>query len=77
MTREDFIREFADILGVDDGSLAPETVLASLDAWDSVAYLSTVVLIDDQLGMALRPDQLESAVTVNDLLAMIASRLSA
>jgi acyl carrier protein len=77
MTRQEFICEFTDVVGADPGSLGPDTVLTSLEGWDSVAYLSTVVLMDDQLGVSVRPEALQEAVTVNDILALVASRLAA
>lgn len=75
MTRTDFLKEFAEILCIDPAELNPETELRALEGWDSVAYLSTVVLIDDRLGIALRPEVLRAWVTVADALAVLDSRL--
>jgi acyl carrier protein len=76
LTRDEFIREFADIVGEDAAKLTPDTKLAGLEGWDSVAYLSVVVLIDDRLGISVGPEALQSATQVSDLLALGDSRFS-
>ena len=75
MKRDDFTHEFAEMLGIDPAQLLPETDLASLPEWDSVAYLSAMVLIDDKLAIAIRPDIISSARTFADILAAISSAL--
>lgn len=71
MTRDDFSREFAEMLNIDAANLAPETELASLPEWDSVAYLSTLVLIDDKLAFQIRPDTIAAAQTFQDILEAV------
>ncbi len=63
--------EFAEILGVEAGALTPEAELQSFENWDSVAHLSTMVLIDEKCGVAIAPDALMGARTVGDILAAI------
>lgn len=77
MTRSEFIAELADAIGADPSELNEATVLESLEAWDSVAYLSTLVLIDDRLRLNLRPEQLRDAVTLGDIVKVVESRLEA
>jgi acyl carrier protein len=48
--------------------LTPTTELSSLETWDSVSYLSTMVLLDERLGVAISPDDLTAAKTVQDIL---------
>lgn len=69
--RAAFLGEFAEILGVQAGALTPETELKSFETWDSVAHLSTMVLIDEKYGVAIAPDALLNARTVADILAAI------
>jgi acyl carrier protein len=68
MSDEDFLRFFAEATGADEGSVRLDTELASLEGWDSVAYLSTMTFLDEQMGVALKPDQMLEAVTVGDIL---------
>lgn len=63
-----FLEEFAEMLGVSPTDLTPSTQLSSLENWDSVAYLSTMVLLDEKLGVAISPDDLTEARTVQDIL---------
>ena len=75
MTRAEFIREFADIVNVGPGELKPETSMESLESWDSVAYLSAMVLIDEKLGLTVRPEVLSRARTFEDILKAVDSAL--
>ena len=69
--------EFAQIVDVDPKQLSPETELATLEGWDSVAYLSTMVLIDDKLGITLDHESLVEAATINDILSAVGTALEA
>jgi acyl carrier protein len=71
MTRTDFIREFEEMLSLPPGSLTPETPMNSLDAWDSVSYLSAMVLIDEKLSVRVRPELFSSAETFGEILAAL------
>ncbi|MDQ6664033.1 MAG: acyl carrier protein [Acidobacteriota bacterium] len=67
MTKDEFLTEFADILGTNPGELTMETPLASLEGWDSVAYLSTMVLIDEKCGVTIGPETLVNSKTPGDI----------
>lgn len=71
MTRAEFLDEFAALLDLPPATLTPELVLSSVEAWESVAFLSLLVLIDERLGVAVRPETLSGAVTFGDLLAIV------
>lgn len=77
VTKNDFINELAVILDVSSNDLVESKPLQELENWDSVAYLSTIVLLDDRLGLAVSPDALQSALTVGDLVVLAQSRLAA
>ena len=68
LDKKQFLEQFAEMLGVDATDLAPSTQLSSIENWDSVAYLSTMVLLDEKLGVAISPDDLTEARTVQDIL---------
>ena len=38
-----------EVLDVAEGSLTPETLLAEVDEWDSIAALSLVVMLDEKM----------------------------
>lgn len=76
MTQSEFISEFAQILDVPPAELRPETEMASMENWDSVAYLSAMVLIDAKLNLTVRPEILSRAKTFGDILAALNSVLT-
>ena len=75
MRKNEFIAEFAEILDVAPDALKPETELDTLQMWDSVAYLSAMVLIDEKLGITIRPEVLSHAKTFEDILKAVDSAL--
>ena len=76
MTRSEFTEEFANILSVSPEALQPDTEMSSIEEWDSVAYLSAMVLIDDNFGIKIRPEGISSAKTFGDILGAVESVLS-
>jgi len=75
MTKEQFRAEFAEILDVSPDELGPETILTGFSTWDSVTYLAVMVMIDDKVGITVRPDAIAGAETFNDILNAVAERL--
>jgi acyl carrier protein len=68
LDKKQFLEEFAEMLGMRTFELTPSTQLSNLDNWDCVAYLSTMVLIDEKFGVTISPDDLTSAQTIQDIL---------
>jgi acyl carrier protein len=68
LDKKQFLEEFAEMLGMRADELTPSTQLSNLNNWDSVAYLSTMVLIDEKFGVTISPDDLTSAQTIQDIL---------
>ena len=50
MTNEKKMELIAEILDVDVEDISPETVLADIEEWDSVAALSFIAMMDDEFG---------------------------
>lgn len=76
MTIDEFTNEFALILDLKASDLRPETLLNSIEAWDSVAYLTAMVLIDEKLGITLRPELISRAEKFEDILNAVKSVLN-
>ncbi len=76
MTIDEFTNEFALILDMNASDLKPETLLNSIEAWDSVAYLTAMVLIDEKLGITLRPELISRAEKFEDILNAVKSVLN-
>ena len=71
MTRSEFINEFAEMLDVKPDALQPQTEMKDLETWDSVAYLSAMVLIDEKLGITVQPEVFANARIFEDILSAI------
>lgn len=68
MTQEEKIALLEDMLELDNGSLNPETALAEIDEYDSMAKLSLIVLMDDEFSKKLTGEQIREFKTVQDIL---------
>lgn len=68
MINEEKIALLEDMLELDNGSLKPETVLADIDEYDSMAKLSLIVLMDDECGKKLTGEQIREFKTIQDIL---------
>lgn len=55
-------------------SLIPETEFHSLQDWNSLTGLMTIVMADEEYGVTLTPEELKSAKSVQDLFAVIKSK---
>ena len=56
-------------IDVDEGTLSPETVLADVDEWDSIAALSLIVMLDENFNRTISGDQIKALKTVEDIFA--------
>jgi acyl carrier protein len=70
MTKQDLITEIEDILQVDEGSLNEATVLASLEDWDSLAFISIIALFDKKLSQKVPLDELKQCQSVGDIITL-------
>ncbi|MBR3027414.1 MAG: acyl carrier protein [Bacteroidales bacterium] len=68
MKQEEKIALLEDMLELDGGTLKPETVLADIDEYDSMAKLSLIVLMDDEFGKKLTGEQIREFKTVQDII---------
>ncbi len=68
MTIEKKMEIIADILDMDVNELTPETELASLEDWDSVAALSFIAMMDEEFGKAVKGSTIKGFVTIQDAL---------
>ena len=68
MTTEAKLAHLEDIFDMKTGTLKPETVLKTLKRWDSMSHLSLIVLMDEEFGKKVKPAQIKSFITVQDIL---------
>ena len=65
------INKIEEVLELDENTLSLETELASLDEWDSVAVLSTMVMLDEDFGKSVKGTDLKSCKTVADIVNLM------
>lgn len=68
MKQEEKIALLEDMLELESGVLTPETVLSSIDEYDSMAKLSLIVMMDDEFDKKLTGEQIREFKTVKDVL---------
>lgn len=66
-----FLKQLSKICEVNISTLKPETVLDSLENWDSMAAVSFLVLAKTEYGLSLSGSQMLSVRTVEDLWNLI------
>jgi acyl carrier protein len=70
MTREEFLLEMDEILGLRAGTLRGDEKLEELENWDSTALISLIVLAETSNNAQISPDQVVGCSTVADLLRL-------
>ncbi len=70
MTREEFLREMDDILGLAPGTLQGNEKLEDLENWDSTSMISLVALAESNNNIEISPEQIITCTTVEDLVRL-------
>jgi acyl carrier protein len=70
MTREQFLWEMDEILGLRKGTLRGDEQLDELQNWDSTALITLIVLAETANDAHISPDQVVGCTTVADLLRL-------
>ena len=68
MTRNEFLLEMDEILGLPGGTLQGHEKLEELENWDSTSLITFVALADANSGVTISPAQIVTCSTVADLL---------
>ena len=77
MNKTELLSALDDILELDAGTIHGGERLEDLENWDSLAVLSFIALVDEDLDIILDGDALAAAETVFDLVALVAVQLAA
>lgn len=76
MTRDEFLRALEKVLQVNTGTLKSGLALANVPEWDSLGIVDFQGLVDESLGKELQPERINACSTVDDLLALVADKLT-
>lgn len=64
-----------DVLDIEGRTLTLEDNFRDLDEWDSLAYLSTIAMIDDEYGVVIDSKTFRTLQTLGDIAKAIEERL--
>jgi len=70
MTRDKFLLEMDEILGLPAGTLRGHEKLEELETWDSTALINLILLAETNNNVRISPDQVVSCSTVADLMRL-------
>lgn len=71
MTNQEKLALIEETLELDEGTLIPETVLADLDEYTSMAKLSLIVMFDDEFEKKVTGAEVKGFETVADIMALM------
>jgi hypothetical protein len=70
MTRNEFLVQMDEILGLPAGTLRGHEQLEELENWDSTSLITFIALADANSGVSISPAQIVTCSTVADLLRL-------
>ncbi len=70
MTKSQFLRLVEEVAQEPAGTLQGPELLENLGGWDSLAVVSFIAMVDEQLGMTLQPRAIADCKTVDDLFVL-------
>lgn len=75
MSKEEFIKQLAQILVAHPNDLTPQTPLKDFKSWDSMAKMTVLTIVDTDMGVPVPLDSLQHWETVGDILALVETHL--
>lgn len=68
MTEEETLESIADVLEMETDEISRETILEECEAWDSIAILSVISIINEEFNRFPHADEIKAYKTVGDLM---------
>lgn len=68
MTEEEKLESIADVLEMETDDISRETILEECEAWDSIAILSVISIINEEFNRFPHADEIKAYKTVGDLM---------
>ena len=68
MTEEEKLESIADVLEMETDEISRETILEECEAWDSIAILSVISIINEEFNRFPHADVIKAYKTVGDLM---------
>lgn len=68
---ETILLSLDDLLELDSGTLTGSEELKDIEAWDSLAVMGFIAMVDEEFDVMVPPSQLSKCKTVADLIALV------
>lgn len=68
MTEQEKIETLADILELDEEDVVRDKVLSDCEAWDSIAILSVIAIMNDRFNRFPHATEIKQYKTIGDLM---------
>ena len=65
----------ADVFGVDEGTIHPESSAETVEGWDSIQHLNFVLALEERFGVQLSPKEMEAVRTIGGAAEVIERRV--
>ena len=76
MEINEFVAHFAEQFDETDASVfTPETEFRELEEWSSLLALSVIAMVDAEYDVALKGDDVNSSITIEDLYKKVIEKL--
>jgi len=70
---DNFLRKFEEVLEIDENSVSMETKFEEIP-WDSLAALSTVVMLQEEYGVVVEYQDLDEVSSVGEIWKIVEER---
>lgn len=75
-TLDEFVSLFAEQFDdIDPNAITAATAFHDLDEWSSLIGLSVIAMIDEEFDVAMKGEEMRSAITIEDLYKTVISKL--
>lgn len=71
MSQQEKLNLLEEMMEIDEGTLTPDTVLSTIEEWDSLSVLSFMSIMDEKFGKNISGNEIKSKKTIADLLIMM------
>ncbi len=69
-----FLAQMQEVLEIEDRTLSPDEKFRELPEWSSLAYLSTIAMIDDEYNVIISAADFRELQTLGDIVRAISER---
>lgn len=76
MEKAVFLEKLAEVMTLPRGTIRGDEALASFKTWDSVALMSFIALLDEELEIRVTGKQVMQCKTIPELMALAGDKVS-